>query len=81
MGSDNCGELRLNSDSIARCLGNEGVFMKKITIPGLFNASLASYVVADCPMTDVIYSYANNPLVTARFQPLKHKSLLMFISP
>lgn len=49
--------------------------MKKITIPGLFNASLASYVVADCPMTDAIYSYANNPLVTARFQPLKHKSL------
>ena len=49
--------------------------MKKFIIIGMFNALCVNLAMADCPITSAIYTYDNNPLITARFLPLKHKSL------
>ena len=48
---------------------------KIIALLSLSNLVAANHVVAECPITKAIYTYDSNPLVTAKFQPLKHKSL------
>lgn len=50
--------------------------MKKIIAVLCFSSvGLLNHAAANCLITNAIYSYDSNPSVTARFQPLKHKSL------
>lgn len=48
---------------------------KLVFTSAVFAMMVSGQLMADCPITNAIYTYDNNPSITAKFHPLKHKSL------
>ena len=48
---------------------------KKLSSLLFVSAVFANQAIADCLITNATYIYDNNPSITAKFSPLKHKSL------